>query len=130
MKKSRFMFVLFVLLILCAAFVPMVVLAVTPNTVAVTVPIAGVATWTNAQDYYAFKLTSIEAFQAAAAATNCDVTRIRSGRTNTVASFAIASGAGVEYVTNTIYLFKGDMLTFTVLPSTNALIEVTGEQLP
>jgi hypothetical protein len=130
MKKSRFMFVLSVLLVLLAVLVPVLVLAVTPNTVPVTVPIAGVATWTNATEYYAFKLTSIEAFQAGEAASTCTVTRIRSGRTNTVATVDIASSAGVYYLTNTIYLFKGDKLKFTMNPLTNVLIEITGEQLP
>ncbi len=105
-------------------------LAITPNTVAITVPNAGVATWTNPWDYYAFRPVSVEAFQAGAATGTCTVTRIRAGRTNTVATVSIASNAGVSYITNTIYLFKGDQLVFTTSPSTNVVLEVTGEQLP
>lgn len=129
MKKFRIISLL-ILAVTLTAMIPMPVLAVTPNTVSVTVPTNGVASWTNAQDYYAFKLTSIEAFQAGEAASTCTVTRVRSSRTNTVGTVEIASSAGVEYVTNTIYLFKDDVLTFTMDPLTNVLIEVTGEQYP
>jgi len=104
--------------------------AQTPVTEAVTVPIAGTATWTNARDYYALKLVSIEAFAAGAASSTCAVSRVRSGRTNTVASIAISSNAGISRETNTVYLFKGDQLLFTMTPLTNVAIEITGELYP
>jgi hypothetical protein len=58
------------------------------------------------------------------------VSRVRSGRTNTIATVAIASSAGIARETNTVYIFKGDQLKFTMTPLTNVSIEITGELLP
>jgi len=47
-----------------------------------------------------------------------------------VASIAISSNAGISRETNTVYLFKGDQLLFTMTPLTNVAIEITGELYP
>jgi len=104
--------------------------ATTPVAESVTVGTNGVATWTNARDYVAFNLVSIEAFQAGSADSTCTVTRVRSGRTNTVGSVVISSSAGTYNETNTIYFFPDDTLTFTMDPLTNCEFEITGKLLP
>ena len=113
-----------VLLVVC----PAVVLASPPVTATVTLGTStGVGSYTNSQDYYSVKLVSIETFGALSSASTVTVSRIRDTRTNTTCAIVNASGAGVFYATNTIYLFKGDVLKFVSSPATGAVAEITGE---
>lgn len=102
----------------------------TPSADSGTIDSTGTETYDYDVNYYALKLKSIEIFNAAVASSTCTVTRVRSGRTNTVATITIASGAGVHRETNDVYFFKGDDLVFTMDPLTNAEFEIVGEQMP
>jgi|GEM_PF-2552366 len=99
----------------------------TPSTETVTLgTTTGTGAYTNARDYVAVKLVSIEVFNSLASSSTVTVARVRSGRTNTVGSIALSSGAGIHRETNTIYLFKGDVLNFANSTATGAVAEITG----
>jgi len=122
MKKHRIAIVS-LLLIAAAA----IVLAATPFTETVTLgTTTGTGAYTNARDYVAVKLVTIEVFNSLASSSTVTVSRVRSGRTNTVGSIALNSGAGIHRETNTIYLFKGDVLNFANSTATGAVAEITG----
>jgi nanoRNase/pAp phosphatase (c-di-AMP/oligoRNAs hydrolase) len=86
----------------------------------------GTGNYTHSRDYVSLKLVSIEVFNSADLTSTCTVTRVRSGRTNTVAAIALSDGAGIHRETNTIYLFKGDVLNFANSTATGAVAEITG----
>ena len=101
----------------------------------VTVPITlgtttGTGAYTNTRDYTTMQLVSIEVFQSLDLTSTCTVTRVRSSRTNTVAAIALTAGAGRYFETNTIYLFKGDVLNFANSTATGAVVEITGKLHP
>lgn len=115
-------------LMFCAAAA---IAAITPFTETVTLgTTTGTGSYTNARDYSAVKLVSIEVFNSLDSTSTVTVSRVRSGRTNTVAAIALADGAGVHRETNTIYLFKGDVLNFANSTATGAVAEITGELMP
>ena len=87
----------------------------------------GAGSYTNSRDFYPIKVVSIETFGALSAASTVTVSRIRDTRTNTTCAIINASGAGVFYATNTLYLFKGDVLKFSSSPATGAVAEIVGE---
>lgn len=115
------------ILILAAGLVAGVASAVTPFASTVTINNTS-GTYTNTRDYYAEKLVSVEAFNASATTGTVTITRIRDGRTNTVGSITLSSGAGIYRETNTTWLFKGDVLRMThSAGATGSVIEITGE---
>jgi hypothetical protein len=102
-------------------------LAGTPFTETVTLgTTTGTGAYTNTRDYVAVKLVSIEFFNSSDLVSTCAVTRVRSARTNSVASVALSAGAGIHRETNTIYLFKNDVLKFANSTATGAVAEITG----
>ena len=101
----------------------------------VTVPVTlgattGTGAYTNTRDYTTMQLVSIEVFQSLNATSTCTVTRVRSGRTNTVAAIALTGAACIYRETNTTYLFKNDVLNFANGYSTGAVVEITGKLHP
>lgn len=111
-----------------------IALAATPFTETVTMnATTGTGSYINNRNYDTVKLVSIEVFQSLCATSTVTVARVRAGRTNTVATIALSSGAGIHRETNTIYLFKGDVLNFAnVVPadvSATAVAEITGDLL-
>jgi hypothetical protein len=126
-KKHKILILVSAFCILTSA----VLWAGTPSTETVTLgTTTGTAAFTNTRDYVAAKLVSIEFFNSADVVSTCTVTRVRSGRTNTVGSVALSDGAGIHRETNTIYLFKGDVLNFANSTATGAVAELTFELLP
>ena len=88
---------------------------------------AGAGAYTNTRDYYAERLISVEVFgiQASTNGATGVVSRVRSGRTNTVGSIVISSGAGIYRETNTTYLFKGDVLRYSGFGTNSGTAEMT-----
>ena len=113
------------ILILCAIGVS--VQAGTPFTKSVTVTSTG--SYTNSRDYAAEKILNIDVFGSTAASDTVTVTRVRSARTNTVATITVTSGAGNWSNTNSVqrWNFKGDVFNFTSTAGSNSTIEITGE---
>lgn len=85
----------------------------------------GTGSYTNERNYATMQLVSLEVFQSLSATSTVTVTRVRSGRTNTVAAIALSDGAGIYRDTNTTYLFKGDVLHFANSTATGAVAEIT-----
>jgi hypothetical protein len=107
-----------------------VLIAANPLAEAVTLnAITGTGSYTNTRNYTTMQLVNLEVFQSLCATSTVTCTRVRSGRTNTVAAIALSSGAGIYRETNTVYLFKGDVLHFAnVVPndvSATAVVEIT-----
>ena len=126
-KKLLFLSCVFAVL----AVVSPVVVAETPFAATVTLGTnTGTGSYTNTRDYYAAQLVSLEVFQSLDLTSTCTVTRVRSTRTNTVAAIALTAGAGRYFETNTIYLFKGDVLNFANSTATGAVVEITGKLHP
>lgn len=92
----------------------------------------GTGAYTNTRNYATMQLVKLEVFQSLDATSTCTVTRVRSGRTNTVAAIALTGGAGEYWETNTVYLFKGDVLNFANVnvTGTGAVVEITGNLHP
>lgn len=90
----------------------------------------GTAAYTNARDYATLQLVKLEIFQSSDATSTVTVTRVRSSRTNTVAAIALTGGAGDYWETNTVYLFKGDVLNFANSTATGAVCEITTKIQP
>lgn len=88
---------------------------------------AGAGSYTNTRDYYAERLVSVEVFgiQASTNGATGVVSRVRSGRTNTVGSIVISSGAGIYRETNTTYLFRGDVLRYSGFGTNTGSAELT-----
>jgi len=92
------------------------------------VDVSPTATYTYNRNFKVFKLVSVEAFNAGSATGTVTIARVSDGRTNTVGSITLSSNAGIHRETNTVYMFKGDQLTFTTsAPETSCEIEITGE---
>jgi len=109
------------------------VFAANPLAEAVTLGAStGTGSYTNTRNYATLQLVSIEVFNSLDATSTCTVTRVRSGRTNTVAAIALTGGAGIYRDTNTTYLFKGDVLNFANVneTGTGAVVEITGNLHP
>ena len=85
----------------------------------------GTGSYTNTRNYVTMQLVNLEIFQSLNATSTVTVTRVRSGRTNTVAAIALTGGAGIYRDTNTTYLFKGDVLHFANSVATGAVAEIT-----
>ena len=85
----------------------------------------GTGSYTNTRNYVTMQLVNLEIFQSLNATSTVTVARVRSGRTNTVAAIALTGGAGIYRETNTIYLFKGDVLHFANSVVTGAVAEIT-----
>ncbi len=126
MKKTRI--ILAALFVICAALTG---LAGDPFTTSVTLgTTTGTGSYTNTRDYKAIKLLSIEVFNSAAAANTVTVTRVRSDRTNTVATITFTNGStGSWRNTNAwpLWYFKGDVFSIASTTTTNATVEITGE---
>lgn len=105
-----------------------IVFAVTPFTETITVPAAGAITWTNTIPYRGVQLVSLEVFSSLIDDNTITVTRVRSTRTNTVATIVVASAAAIYRETNYWWCFNGDKLVFTSGFGTNSSIELVGEQ--
>lgn len=127
MKNLKELIVLAVVLII--AIFASVTLAGTPKADTATIS-AGGWSWTNTEEYAAVKLISLEAFGMQPADSTQTVKRIRDGRTNTVGSIVGATGAGIYRETNTVYLFKGDVLVGSGAGTNAGTVEVVGEELP
>jgi len=124
MSKQRK--IAFALTALLLAAVCGVIYAANPLAETVTLgTTTGTAAYTNARNYATMQLVSIEVFQSLDATSTVTVTRVRSGRTNTVAAIALTAGAGIYRETNTTYLFKGDVLNFANSTATGAVSEIT-----
>jgi hypothetical protein len=123
MKKADM--ILGAVLVLCAIAIG--VQAGTPFTKSVTVTSTG--SYTNSRDYAAEKLLNIDVFNSTAASDTVTVTRVRSGRTNAVATIVVTSGAGSWSNTNAVqrWNFKGDVFNFSSTAGSNSAVEVTGE---
>mgnify|MGYP001217484193 CR=1 FL=1 len=83
------------------------------------------------RDYFQERLLSVEAFQASAATGTLTIARVRAGRTNTVGTITLASSHGIYRTTNTVWLFRGDILKFTHSGgATSSVVEIVGELSP
>lgn len=121
-KKISLVFAVFALLLIGAA---VLVYADNPYTETVTLT-AGSGSYENTKNYQTMELISLEIFNSLAATSTVTVTRVRSGRTNTVAAIALSGGAGIYRETNSPnYLFKGDVLNFVNSTATGAVAEIT-----
>lgn len=123
MKKTNM--ILGAILILCAIAIG--VQAGTPFTKSVTVTSTG--SYTNSRDYAAEKILNIDVFGSTAASDTVTVRRVRSGRTNAVATIVVASNAGAWSNTNSVqrWNFKGDVFQFVSQVGSNSTVEITGE---
>ena len=109
------------------AIAAIVVYADNPYTETVTLgATTGTGSYENTKDYTTMELVSLEVFNSSAATSTVTVTRVRSGRTNTVAAIELSAGAGIYRETNSPnYLFKGDVLNFANSTATGAVAEIT-----
>ena len=109
------------------AITAIVVYADNPFTETVTLgATTGTGSFTNTKNYAVMELISLEVFNSSAATSTVTVTRVRSGRTNTVAAIELSAGAGIYRETNSPnYLFKGDVLNFANSTATGAVAEIT-----
>ena len=123
MKKTNM--ILAAILIICAIVVS--AQANTPFSKSVTITSTG--SYTNSRDYAAEKILNIDIFNSTAASDTVTVTRVRSGRTNTVATITVTSGAGSWSNTNTVqrWNFKGDVFNFASTIGSNSTADITGE---
>jgi hypothetical protein len=92
-------------------------LAMTPMREPITLT-AGSGTYTNTRDFQVVKPIRFEVYDTQPAVNTQTVSHITGNHTNSIGTIVTSGGAGSLVVTQTLYLFKGDMVE--IGGSTNA----------